>query len=541
MAETHSAIFTFLNRLQLGKYADKFKERDITRVVTLRQLSPNEFKAIVPDDEDRSKIMASMTQRGQIRGRGNGGVQNHHQDVYRSNSPPQHGGYNYHEGGRGRGRGRGRGSNNYNNNGDRRYNNNNTNTNNNNAASGEGSSHSRPCRLFFSSSGCRYGENCRYSHEAVETASGCPPSCEPLLEHHLTLNDMPPFSEEITVPAERIKFLIGIHGRKMKEINEKHKVSNDLNTTGNGPLAEGFITFKIHGSSAESVGAAKTDILGAVGLLNEEKKKDRFLYAVNELEIYVNAARYLCASNTANKGTPHHLSDRILRNIISTFRLVPPPTVKHFYINTGMGDKDKLDSLSKFVAQMNGVQAIIFCEANRVTEMSKGAARISRSMNNVAPIFVYPSMAKEERMTALEAFKEGVPNSLGIRQRLLVTTADYAKLSQKCEIPYVNFVVHFSLPKNDEFYALQSNVVGRSGTVGASILCVCPTVTKSAEKFSGLQQNIAFTELDSEESFSSTAGQLSYETVDLPMSSTEAYPPTNWREMDNNREKKNHQ
>eukprot|EP00796_Vickermania_ingenoplastis_P008677 gene8677-6100_t len=513
-SQGHSAIVALLKRLELSQYIDKFKEKDITRVVALRQLPSDEFKVIVPNDEDREKILASLNSRGQLNQRGgHSEYPNHHHDVYRSSTPPQHGGYNNHEGGgrdreRGRGRGAGRGGPGGSSNGKR------------------GGTSNRPCRLYFSDKGCPYQNKCRYRHDELGTASGFPPSCEPVLEHELTLKECNFHSTEVTVPSQRIKFLLGVHGSRLKTINEKYGVTNDQITV--SQMSEGTISFHIHGKTAESVQAAKNEICAAVGLLNEEKKKDRFFYVVNELELHTDTARLLCAYNTANKGTPYEVSENILRSIISTFRFVPHQEVRHFFINTGPGDKDKLDYLSKLVAQMDGVQAIIFCEANRVQEMSKGAFRISRCMNNVSPIFVHPGMPKAERMTALEEFKKGAPNDRGILQRLLVTTGDYAKLARKCEIPYVNFVIHFSQPKSEEFYALQSNVVGRSGTVGASILCVCPT--KGGDHFKELQKTIDFTELDSDERFSETAKQLTYDTEESPLTSTDAYPPADWRE-----------
>lgn len=499
-----SAIYTFLKRISLSKYAEEFRQRGIDRVVGLRQLSDEELRTIVPDENDRATITSALTtQRGKLKDHQPAGDHadylSRHQDANSSVLPN---GYHH-----GQDDGRDR-------NGKGGYRTGGINK------GGKKPNYDKPCRLFFSDKGCPFQSKCRYRHDNASTPSGFPPSCEPVLEHELVLKECDAHSTEITVPSQRIKFLIGQRGSKLKAINDKYGVRNDPISISQS--TEGTTSFHIYGKSAESVEAAKNEIAAAVGFLNEDKKKERFLCVVNELDRNTHAARLLCVCNKLNEGTPRHLSEKILRNVISTFRFLPRQKIKHYYINTGAADKDKLDRVSKLVAQLKGVQAIIFCEATRVRDMNKGAYRISRCMNNVAPVFVHPAMPKEERMRELEKFKNGTPNENGIRQRLLVTTVDYAKLAQKFEIPFVNFVIHFALPKSQEFYALQSNVVGRNGTVGASILCVCSS--KSSEHLTDLQKEIDFDGLDSDESFSSTALELTYDTEAAPLTSEDAYP-----------------
>lgn len=526
MSETqeHSAIYTLLKRLGLCHYADNFKQRQVSRVIALRQLSPEVFEEIVPNREDREKIMAAVsTQRGasaknQWGNRGNSDWAAHHEDVYQPSTAPHSGGaHSFHqEGGRGRGNYRGRGNRNDSDENDR----------NNRSGNGKRPYAPRPCRMFFTEKGCPFGEKCRYSHEDPGAAGGVPPSCGAVMEHYQMLKDYDRFSEEITVPAHRVRYLIGVHGSKMKEINEKYKVRNEPFNISH--MTEGNISFRIFGSTAESVEAAKNEIAIVAGLVKDDKMKHRFQHVVNELELNTNAARVLCAANTYNKDKSFHLSDSILRSIISTFRFLPRQQIEHFYIQTGISDKEKLEMLSRLVAQMNGVQAIIFCEAKRVQAMSAGGFRISRCMNHVKPQFVYPAMPKEERMEALEEFKKGTPNEHGILQRLLVTTSDFAKLARKSDIPFVNFVVHFSPPKSEEFYALQSNVVGRCGAVGASILCLAEG--KTDEYFKELEKSIQFKPLTQSEEFGETAVRFKYDTVNEPLTPEGAIPPSNWRE-----------
>lgn len=596
----HSVIDNLLKRLDLTKYAENFKERDITRIVNLRALSADVWKEIVPDDEDRKLIIESANLRINLnnnkKGEGfnnpsndnsknyldhqhgaNEGLgkrptewQQNYRDPFRTATPSQ----SYHNNSamnsnQGNGNGyyhnypnnsssnhqdsfrqvrRGGGFGNRGRRGDyhsHHNNDDNENTNEhyqdyrnkNSAGSFKFNNHSfsdgpkimRPCRHFFSKEGCKYEGKCRYRHDAAETPSGFPPTCEPVLEHEIALRECYAHTEELVVPVERVKFLVGARGRNISYIKEKYDVQLETVKTSPGNESENVI-FRLQGKTPESVQAAKNDIFAACGFLNANKMKERFNYILHELEIHTLACKSLCAANTANKGTPYEMSEKILRYIISTFRFCPPQNILHFYIETGPGDREKLDKLSKLVAQMDGVHAIIFCEANRVSAMCKGALRLSRCMNNASPIFVHPGMPKEERMRGLEEFKRGAPNDRGVIQRLLVTTSDYAKLARKTEIPYVNFVIHFSQPKSEEFYALQACVVGRHGTLGASVLCTTPS--KGAEQFSDLQKTIPFVDLEDEMAFSETSANLTYDTLETPLTLPTAYPPDDCTEDD---------
>ena len=194
---------------------------------------------------------------------------------------------------------------------------------------------------------------------------------------------------------------------------------------------------------------------------------------------------------------------------------------------TSSSDKDKLEMVSKIVSQLSGVQAILFCDQKRVEEMCKGSQRIARHFNGVEPQFVYRQLSKEERLTALEKFKKGVANEKGVKQRLLVTNEDYAKLARKTVIPYVNLVINFSVPRTEEYYVLQSQVAGRHGTIGASFLCVS---SHEETAFRELETNIQFERFEEEDHFRATAMELSYDTETNPLTPEDADPPADWRE-----------
>lgn len=602
MADTgeFSAIFTLLRRINLTEYASKFKEKSISRVLTLRRLTAPEWVDLVPNEVHRNQIIEELN-RGENRygnkqgdrfSHGNtnysnsysespqdgnenqfGGPSkwknNRHND-YRNSTPNQHNkfqmnngqndGYDYsnnpnntnsnytfnrQEEQRPMRRGGGGGFNGY-----RQgfnYNPNDKNNHNhhypqfsNDATEDDDGFHkknnyshhpndqkfNRICRNFFSEEGCKY-DNCRYSHEESESGSGYPLSCERVLEHELVLHETYAHSAEVTLPSWRLKFLIGSHGRQLTEITKKYGVKADSLSHIAG-IDSPTISFRIYGKSEELVESARAEMTARCGLVNEGKRKKRFNYILHELELNTRACKLLCAANTCNEGTERYLSDRVLRNIISTFRFAPHQQIQHFVVRVTAGEGEKFKMLTKLVAQMDAVQAIIFCNANRVSSMCKNAPRLSRSMNGATPIFVCPEMKKEERMQGLDDFKRGVANERGAVQRLLITTDDFAKLARKVEIPYVNFVVHLSPPRSEEMYALESCVVGRHNTLGASIFFV--SGDKDASQLVELQKTIDFIELGDESLFCETARNFTYEMSDKQLTRQSAYPPDNWRE-----------
>ncbi|EPY30553.1 hypothetical protein STCU_04009 [Strigomonas culicis] len=176
----------------------------------------------------------------------------------------------------------------------------------------------------------------------------------------------------------------------------------------------------------------------------------------------------------------------------------------------------------------------MFCQSDkRVADMVGGKERVGRFFGGVTPAFLHRGLNKEERMQLLEDFKNGKPNANGVRERLLVTSEDYAKLAQKNVMPYVNLIINFSVPRTEEFYVLQSMVAGRHGTVGASFLIVNDKQDEFAietDYLKKIERDVDFTVYTKEEDFSETAQCMTYDTVTEPLTLPTAYPPADWRE-----------
>ncbi|CAJ1027928.1 CCCH-type zinc finger/KH domain containing protein, putative [Leishmania lindenbergi] len=515
-----NAVEALLARLRMGDAIPAFQAMGVDRIVSLRKMSEDALRQAVPDAEQRQALMNAIESRGHLQSRRVGPpVDQPHPprsadaEFARSGNDESRSGYALRgdrgdrvaRGGRGGGRSTG-------------------------APNGDDAT--RLCRHVFTTDGCKFGQKCRYSHDGNDYRRPQEvPMDSGVAQRSL---DRPPqnfkFSIDVEIPTERIKYLLGPQGINMRFINETCGTYNERFAH----VDETEDTFTIHllGGSEEAVNKAKEMLLMSVGVKREEEKKDRFQYAVNELDANTHAARLFAACNTKNKDTTRHLSDSIMRNIVSSFNFVRPQEVRHFYMYTSCSDKDKLEMVSKIVSQLKGVQAILFCDQKRVEEMCKGSQRIARHFNRVNPQFVYRRLSKEDRMIALDKFKKGVVNENGVLERLLVTNEDYAKLARKTVIPYVNLVINFSVPRAEEYYVLQSQVAGRQGTIGASFLCVS---NYEEALFRELEKNIHFERFEDEDDFRSTAVELSYDTDAQPLTPEDADPPADWREHLNDR------
>lgn len=509
-----NAVSSLLVRLGIPEAIPIFEEMKVDRIWAIRKIPEEDLRSAIPDETKRNLLLDSISSRGNLQHRRNAPASTQLRPPRSADADFNRG--STEEGGRGgypsRGRtrtggGRGRG---------------------NNAGGGNnGEEPSRICHSFINSGGCPYGDKCRYRHADYpnvpdqDHAQGAGHASNRAVERPLTSYKC---ETEVEIPTDGIKYLLGSHGQNLKFIHEKCGTNNERFTT-----IDGNDTFKLRlfGNSDEMVEKAKEMVLVTVGVKRSEDNKNRFAFAINELDMNTISVNLFAACNTKNKNTPSHLSESIMRNVITTFNFVKPQEIRHFYINTSNSDKDKMEMVSRIVSQLQGVQAILFCPQKRVTEMVTGSIRISRHFNGVSPLYMCRTMDKESRMDSLEKFKQGVTNEEGVKQRLLVTSEDYAKFARKTVIPYVNVVINFSVPRAQEYYVLQSQVTGRQGTIGASFLCVS---TYEEAQFRELEQSIEFERFEVEEDFRDTAMALSYDTVSNPLTPEDAYPPEDWRD-----------
>lgn len=335
------------------------------------------------------------------------------------------------------------------------------------------------------------------------------------------------FSDEIEVPYDSVKWLLAEHCKRLMAVHHKHSTSNSK--IDRPTVMSDTFTFTLYGPSEEAVRLAKADIYQIVGINSQDRERLRFNYAVNQLKYNQETVTAAVVANIRNKGTPLHLSDAVMQRLASSFVFEKPHEVTRFTTIIASSDKEKIDILQKCAAKLKAPQVIIFAEPDRVKEMEKNN-RVLRAFG-VHAVYIHREVEKSERMKRLEEFKKGSPNpnpAEGDKMaRVLVTTQDYAKLARKTEIPYVNFIVHFTMPKGKEAYLLQTNCTGRNGHKGVDLI-FCQPFDLEAQR--DLHKDFNFTDFQ-EEAFGKVAAELDYDSFSNSITPANAEPPENWKEL----------
>jgi len=238
------------------------------------------------------------------------------------------------------------------------------------------------------------------------------------------------------------------------------------------------------------------------------------------------SVEYLCAANLKHHDSPLELSTTVLQRVARSFRFQHEPRVTQFWSLSNGTDKDKFETLQPLVKQFKGIQCIIFAEPNRVEEMAKRSKQTAEALGVKNPQFVHRKLSKEDRMRALEAFKQGEVNEHGVRQRVLVTNNDYAKYARKVLIPHVNLILHFSMPKTKELYLHQTNYAGRNNHEGISLLFITHHDATLQKEWSSA---LYLREL-SNRTFEDATRKVAYDTENEPLTHPNADPEPLWRE-----------
>lgn len=471
-----NAVESLFARLGISEHYAVFRENSVDRIMHLRDLSDDQLRTYIPDPAAR-QVLVEALQRST--------------DASAAAAPPR-----YAEDGENRPRG--------------------------NRREGAATEARRPrpkrtCRDFFEG-GCGYGEECRFSHDVEQhKAEGTAQSNVPLNREL--------YREEISVPWDSVKLLLGNKAEKLHRINFTYGTSNSRIEK-----PEAFhqtYSFDLKGTP-EGVKKAKAEIEQFVGITSAKNREARFQYANHELERNRLSVEYLAAANVKHQGTPLELSPTVLQRVARTFRFQHEPKVTQFWtLSTNGTDKDKFETLMPLVKQFKGIQCIIFAEPKRVEEMAKRSKQTAEALGVKNPQFVHRNLSKEERMKALEAFKQGELNEFGVRQRVLVTSNDYAKYARKVLIPHVNLVLHFSMPKTKEIYLHQTNCTGRNNHEGISLLFITHhDATLQKEWSSALELRELTGRL-----FEEAVRKVAYDTETEPLTSGKADPDPNWREQ----------
>jgi superfamily II DNA/RNA helicase len=128
-------------------------------------------------------------------------------------------------------------------------------------------------------------------------------------------------------------------------------------------------------------------------------------------------------------------------------------------------DKDGKDGfLAKLLLESNSLQTIVF------TKTKLTASRLARQLvrEGIAADAIHGDKSQQERMQALEAFKQGKVTTL--------VATDVA--ARGLDIDQLPMVINFELPSAPEDYVHRIGRTGRAGASGTAISLVCPEEEK---------------------------------------------------------------
>lgn len=143
--------------------------------------------------------------------------------------------------------------------------------------------------------------------------------------------------------------------------------------------------------------------------------------------------------------------------------------ISHKYISTTLGQK--LDVLIGFVESRGTEKGIVFCK----TKLGAQKLKEELSEEGFSVAALEGDMGQRDREKSLRSFKNGA-------SQLLICT-DVA--ARGIDIQNVNFVVHYQLPENTEYFVHRSGRTARGGNKGLSLAIV---LSKEIEQLHGLQK-----------------------------------------------------
>ena len=148
-----------------------------------------------------------------------------------------------------------------------------------------------------------------------------------------------------------------------------------------------------------------------------------------------------------------HMSSTAHRIILSGSNLVNS-NISHKFVYCE--DFEKFHILLQFLNFVKGQRGIVFC---RTRSMAKKVA--NQLINkNIATAAIHGDLLQKERDKVMRAFKKGKLN--------IILSTDIA--ARGIDVLDLNFVVHFQLPDQEEYYTHRSGRTARAGKKGMSLV-----------------------------------------------------------------------
>ena len=324
----------------------------------------------------------------------------------------------------------------------------------------------------------------------------------------------------ITLNDKQIGYLFAEKGIRLKDIHEANGTSNQrifYNKTDSSEI----VPFTIFGATMDHCLATKEAIEKLVGISRQKEEDARFQYYSNEVHMNIRAMQYIMQKNL-QLGEDERLADNDMQSISSFLNFEKQAGVEH-YTYLCKNDKSKKATLDLLIDQFAGkIQMIVYCNVKQAPLIYEHLIKRKEMNNSIEPILLIPAtkedrkemspeVLKEKRSSALQQFKDGVAHSKvhinneqeTVAQRILIATDDYARYARTREIPHVNLIVHYSPPRQREWFLFRSETIARGmknmehhGLVG----CQLSLFSESEEHAMGeLKQIIDFKKLPHEE------------------------------------------
>ena len=346
----------------------------------------------------------------------------------------------------------------------------------------------------------------------------------------------------IALSEKQIGYLFAEKGARLKDIHEANGTSNQR-VFYNKNESSDSVPFIIFGASRESCLATKEAVEKLVGIARQKEEDARFHYYSNEVSMNIRGMQYIMHRNI-QLSEKERLTQDVMKEVSSYLSFEKQVGIEHFtYLCKN--DKFKKQVLDLLIDQFSGkTQLIIYCSVKQAPLIYDHLLQRKQISNNIEPVLLVPATKedrkeisseelKKKRNSALKLFKNGAASSKvhtadgsqeTVSQRILIATDDYARYARTREIPYVNLIVHYSPPKQREWFLFRSETIARGAKLeesGSQVGYQLSLFSENEEHaLSDLKQIIQFKKLPHEEEkeyFQKWFESLRPETNENPM------------------------
>jgi superfamily II DNA/RNA helicase len=123
-------------------------------------------------------------------------------------------------------------------------------------------------------------------------------------------------------------------------------------------------------------------------------------------------------------------------------------------------DKDKIDTLFRFICWTGGRSAVVFCNHRESVDRVSSLLKDKGILN----VFYHGALEQPERDSALAKFRNGSSN-------ILVTT-DLA--ARGLDVPNIRYIIHYHLPATEEVYTHRNGRTARMDASGTAVFILGP-------------------------------------------------------------------